>query len=97
MRLNWLKNEDNVSYVEIERFADNFGKEVGITNLRREIENFKANPIKEGKTLMGKKRTSLKLFIPNDYFNTEIPMGDTVWLFIGEHYPAYCIYWNQDN
>jgi hypothetical protein len=95
MTLNWFKNVDNVSYSNIDDFADNFAKESGISNLRQEIEEFKENPIKEGKTLLGKKRTSLKLLIPNDYFNADIPMGDSVWIYVGEHYPAYCLYWNE--
>jgi hypothetical protein len=95
MKLNWLMNQDNVAYVEFERFVDNFSQETGVANLREEIDKFRANPIREGKILKGNKRTSLRLFIPNMYFNTEILMGDTVWLYIGEHYPAYCIYFEE--
>ncbi len=94
MTLNWFKNEDNVSYSNIDDFADNFAKESGIHNLREKIEEFKKNPIKEGKIIRGNKRTSIKLLIPNDYFEDDILMGDSVWVYLGEHYPAYCIYWN---
>lgn len=35
MRLAWLKNPDNVVYADINEFADNFGKETGISGLRK--------------------------------------------------------------
>lgn len=95
MRVAWFENPDNVVYCDVDEFADNFGKEVGISNLRQEIENFKANPVAEGVTLKGGKRTALKLFIPDLLFDKHIDMGESVWIFIGEMYPAYCLYWNE--
>lgn len=95
MRVEWFENPDNVAYVDIEQFADNFGKELGINDLKKKIEDFKANPVKEGTDYRGTKRTSIKLFIPDMVFDKHIEMGETVWLYVGETYPAYSIYWNE--
>jgi len=95
MRVEWFENPDNVAYVDIEQFADNFGKELGINDLKKKIEEFKANPVKEGIDYRGTKRTCVKLFIPDMVFDKHIEMGETVWLYVGETYPAYSIYWNE--
>ena len=44
MTLEWFKNPDHVVYVEKEKFVDNFAKETGIPNLRKEIDEFEARP-----------------------------------------------------
>ena len=95
MRVSWFEDPDNVVYADVDQFADHFGKEVGVSNLREEIERFKSAPVKEGVILKGKKRSSLKLFSPNLLFERSIEMGDSVWVYIGENYPAYCLYWPQ--
>ena len=95
MRVEWFENQDNVVYANIDEFADNFGKETGISDLRSKIEEFRANPVKEGLILRGKKRSALKLFIPDMVFDRHIDMGENVWIFIGETYPAYCLYWPE--
>ena len=35
MRVEWFENPDNVAYVDIEQFADNFGNELGINDLKK--------------------------------------------------------------
>ena len=95
MKKAWFENPDNVVYADIDEFADNFGKETGIDGLREKIEAFKADPVKEGINLKGRKRTSLKLFIPNMYFDEKMEMGDTVWAYLGENYECYCLYWKE--
>lgn len=95
MNINWFKNPDNVIYADINEFADNFGKEVGIPTLRENIESFRKNPSKEGIQLKGKKRSYLKLLIPNQFFNTNIEMGDSIWVYLGENYSTYCLYWPE--
>ena len=95
MRIDWLENQDNVSYVAVDDFAANFGKEAGISNLREKIEEFRKNPVPEGVTYRGTKRTALKMFIPDLVFDKHIDMGETVWIYIGDMYPAYCLYWPQ--
>lgn len=92
MKFEWFTNQDNVTYAEVDDFAESFGKEVGISDLRSKIEEFKANPTKEGMIVRGKRRSSLKLFVPDMLFDRHIEMGENVWVFIGETYPAYCLY-----
>ena len=98
MRFGWFQDPDNVVYADVDQFADHFGKEAGIENFRTKLENFKANPTTEGILLKGRKRTTVKLFIPDLYFadkKTKLEMGDTVWVYMGEYYPCYCVYWPQ--
>ena len=92
LKLDWLKDGNNVAYVDASEFIDNFEKEAGISKLRQAIEEFVANPTADGKTVTGTKRTAVKIFIPDVSFDEHIEMGENPWLFMGEHYPAYCIY-----
>ena len=91
--VEWFKNQDHISYVQADNFYDNFEKETGISNLREKVEAFVASPTKEGITLTGTKRTSIRVFIPNITFDEQIEMGDNPWIFICAFYPAYCIYY----
>ncbi len=95
MKKAWFENPDNVVYADIDEFADNFGKETGIDGLREKIEAFRESPVKEGVNLKGRKRTSLKLFIPNMLFDEKMDMGDNVWVYMGENYESYCLYWKE--
>lgn len=99
MRLAWFRNPDNVVYADINEFADNFGKETGISELRKKLEAFRDNPSKDGVYLKGTKRTTLRVFIPDLYFAGEerLDMGDTVWVYMGDYYPCYCVYWPDCN
>ncbi len=92
MRVAWFENPDNIVYTTVEKFADNFGKEAGISGLGEKIISFRENPTPEGIVLKGTKRTALKLFVPDLTFDKHIEMGENVWVFVGETYPAYCIY-----
>ncbi len=83
MNLSWFKNPNNVVYANVDEFVDNFSKETGIENLRQKIEEFDAYPTKEGLVLKGKKRTSIKLFIPDLVFDEHIEMGENVWIYMG--------------
>lgn len=75
------------------------GKETGISGLRKKLDEFRNNPEKDGIYLKGTKRTTLKVFIPDLYFEGEekLNMGDSVWIFMGEYYPCYCLYWPEEN
>ena len=84
-----------MAYVEANDFAGNFGKESGIPDLKEKIEAFRKNPVAEGVDIRGTKRTCLKLFIRDMMFDKHLDMGDSVWVFSGETYPAYCLYWNE--
>lgn len=92
MTLKWLKNPDNISYVDADQFMDNFSKETGIDNLREKVKAFADNPTKEGVLLKGTKRTSVKLFVPDIVFDEHLDMGENVWMYMGEHYDCYCVY-----
>ncbi|MDO4545523.1 MAG: hypothetical protein Q4C25_05145 [Bacillota bacterium] len=96
MRFGWFQDPDNVVYADVEEFAEHFGKETGVENFRQKLEDFRDNPTKDGILLKGRKRTTLKLFIPDLYFEDKkekLQMGDTVWVYLGEYYPCYCVYW----
>lgn len=92
MRVEWFKNPENVVYADANEFMENFGKEIGISNLRNRVEQFCLSPTKEGETIHGKKRTSITIFIPDLTFEEHIEMGENPWIYMGESYEAYCIY-----
>lgn len=92
MNVNWFKNPDHVVYADAKEFVENFEKETGISSLKERIEEFEANPVKEGIILKGIKRTSVKLFIPDLVFDEHIEMGENVWIYMGENYECYCLY-----
>ena len=92
MRLAWFKDPDNIVYADAEQFMDNFAKETGIDSLREKVEAFYADPDPDGIQLTGKKRTSIKVFIPDLVFDEHIEMGENVWIYLGENYEAYCLY-----
>ena len=92
MNVNWFKNPDHVVYADAKEFVENFEKETGISSLKERIEEFEANPVKEGIILKGIKRTSVKLFIPDLVFDEHIEMGENVLIYMGENYECYCLY-----
>lgn len=47
--------------------------------------------------ISGRKRTTLKLLIPNLTFSEPIDMGENVWIYMGELCPAYCLYMPQED
>ena len=92
MNVNWFKNPDNVVYADVAEFAGNFGVETGISNLAEKIMEFEKNPVADGVILKGRRRTSIKLFIPDMLFDDHIDMGENVWVYMGENYECYCLY-----
>ncbi len=54
-------------------------------------------PTAEGVNISGRKRTTLKLLIPNLTFSEPIDMGENVWIYMGELCPAYCLYMPQED
>ncbi len=98
MKSTFFRDPDNVVYADINQFAENFGKETGINDLREKIEAFKANPTKDGEVLKGTKRTAIRLLIPDMFFEGEekIEMGENVWVYLGEMYEVYCLYWPME-
>lgn len=92
LTLNWLENEDHVVYGRDEDLIPLLSKQLMIPDLGSKIAQFRESPAPEGMTLRGGKRSSALLFIPDLFFDTDIPMGANVWLYLGDMMPAYCIY-----
>ena len=92
LSINWLKNDDNVVYGKDEELVPVLARDLVIPDLQKKIDRFRAAPVKEGVTLRGGRRSSVLLFIPDLYFDTDMVMGGNVWLYLGEMRPAYCVY-----
>lgn len=95
MNVNWFKNPDNIVYAEVSDFIPNFAKETGIDDLGKQIQAFREEPSAGGVTLQGKRRTSVKLIVPDLVFDEHLEMGENVWMYLGENYPCYCLYEKQ--
>ena len=61
-------------------------------DLAERVDAFQRRPAPAGINIKGKKRTTLKLFIPNLLFSQPIEMGENVWIYTGELNPAYCLF-----
>lgn len=92
MNINWFKDEENVVYVKEAEVLPRLSRELGIPELEELVAQFRADPSPEGLNVKGKKRTTLKLFVPNLAFPEPIDMGENVWIYMGELCPAYCLY-----
>ena len=97
LTLNWLKDENNVVYAKEQDIVPILAKDLKIPDLAERIECFREEPVQEGVIIKGGRRSSVKLFIPDMYFGEHIDMGESIWLYLGEMYPAYCIYrpWSE--
>ena len=95
---NWITDADNVVYGTDEQLIPMLSKYLSIPDLGKKIEQFRQNPVKEGLTFRGARRTSAVLFIPDLYFDDDIVMGANVWIYMGDMQPAYCIYkpWDEN-
>ena len=95
---NWLSDPDNVAYCNENEIVPYFAKQFGIPDLGEWVARLRAEPNAEGFVIKGKNRTAIKLFIPNLLFPKPIDMGENVWIYLGEMYPAYCLYipWEQE-
>lgn len=92
LNLTWIKNPDHVSYCKENEVLPRLARELGIADLAQQVEEFRTHPTAEGVNLKGKKRTTLKLFIPNLTFQEPVEMGENVWIYMGELCPAYCLF-----
>lgn len=96
LTFEWLKNQDNIVYMNVEDFSVQFAKQVKIDGLREKLEQFREHPVKDGVLIKGNKRSTCKLFIPDLYFadrEEKLDMGDTVWVYLGDMYACYCVWW----
>ena len=89
LNLTWIKNPDHVSYCKENEVLPRLARELGIADLAQQVEEFRTHPTAEGVNLKGKKRTTLKLFIPNLTFPEPV---ENVWIYMGELCPAYCLF-----
>ena len=83
MNVAWFKNPDHVAYCKEEEI---------LPKLSQRVEAFRKEPSPEGENIKGRKRTTLKLMIPNLTFSEPVDMGENVWIYMGDLCPAYCLY-----
>ena len=92
LSLHWIKDTDHVVYGTDEQLIPMLAKKLLIPDLEQRIRKFRENPVREGVTLKGGRRSSALMFIPDLYFDDDLVMGGNVWLYLGDMLPAYCIY-----
>ena len=92
MNVSWFKNQDHVAYCKEEEIVPRLSRELGISDLAERVAAFRRAPTPEGESLKGRKRTTLKLMVPNLTFDEPIDMGENVWIYMGDLCPAYCLY-----
>ena len=92
MHVSWFKNEEHLVYINGETELPALEKALKFPGLTAAAAQLRDHPTAEGLTVKGPKRTSARLFVPDLVFDEHIEMGENVWVFIGETYPAYCIY-----
>ena len=90
--VNWLQNPNHVVYGRPEELLPRLCRDLGIPGLTERVDAFQRRPAPAGINIKGKKRTTLKLFIPNLLFSQPIEMGENVWIYTGELNPAYCLF-----
>ena len=84
----WFRNQNNVVCCRKEEVLPKLARELAIPDLSQRVE---------GVNISGRKRTTLKLLIPNLTFSEPIDMGENVWIYMGELCPAYCLYMPQED
>ena len=87
MNVAWFKNPDHVAYFKEEEILPKLSRD-----LAQRVEAFRKEPSPEGENIKGRKRTTLKLMIPNLTFSEPVDMGENVWIYMGDLCPAYCLY-----
>lgn len=89
---NWLQNPNHVVYGQSEDLLPRLSREFGIPGLAEQVGAFRREPAAEGVNIRGKRRTTLKLFIPNLLFSRPVEKGENVWIYAGTLTPAYCLF-----
>ena len=92
MNRSWFQNRDHVAYCSEAEIIPRLSRELGISDLGQRVAAFRAHPTPEGENIKGRRRTTLKLMIPNLVFSEPIDMGENVWIYMGDLCPAYCLY-----
>ena len=92
MNRNWFQNRDHIAYCNEKEIIPRLARELGISDLEQRVASFREHPTPEGENIRGRKRTTLKLMIPNLVFSEPIEMGENVWIYMADLCPAYCLY-----
>ena len=92
MNVAWFKNPDHVAYCTEEEILPKLSRALGMHALAQRVEAGRQEPSPEGENIKGRKRTTLKLMIPNLTFSEPVDMGENVWIYMGDLCPAYCLY-----
>ena len=93
MNVAWFKNPDHVAYFKEEEILPKlYPGSWASTTWPSRVEAFRKEPSPEGENIKGRKRTTLKLMIPNLTFSEPVDMGENVWIYMGDLCPAYCLY-----
>ncbi len=77
---SWFRNQNNVVCCRKEEVLPRLARELAIPDLSQRVEEFQKTPTAEGVNISGRKRTTLKLLIPNLTFSEPIDMGENVWI-----------------
>ena len=72
----WFRNQNNVVCCRKEEVLPKLARELAIPDLSQRVEEFQKTPTAEGVNISGRKRTTLKLLIPNLTFSEPIDMGE---------------------
>ena len=89
LNLTWIKNPDHVSYCKENEVLPRLARELGIADLAQQVEEFRTHPTAEGVNLKGKKRTTLKLFIPACASGSRVRR---TWIYMGGCTPPTSVY-----
>ena len=65
----WFRNQNNVVCCRKEEVLPKLARELAIPDLSQRVEEFQKTPTAEGVNISGRKRTTLKLLIPNLTFS----------------------------
>jgi len=90
MNINWFKDPNNIIYMNIDDFSSSFKRELNMFDLKKQIEEFRANPSPMGKVIRSS-QTSIKLFIPKLSFQEPLENEENVWVYFGKNHPSYCL------
>ena len=93
----WFRNQNNVVCCRKEEVLPKLARELAIPDLSPTSGGIPEDTHSGRLNISGRKRTTLKLLIPNLTFSEPIDMGENVWIYMGELCPAYCLYMPQED
>ena len=96
MNIHWLEDENNLVYINAETGLHDLELQLQLPGLEEAATELHFHPTKEGLSLKGPRRTTVRLMIPDLLFGHHIEMGENIFLFRGEMSECYVLYWTQD-